>query len=73
MIDLNKELGMTVVMTSSELAELRMVCDRIAIVTEGKIEGILKPNDSDVDFGLMMSGDYHKVHSKGDVADDGNN
>ncbi len=55
---------MTVVMTSSELAELRTVCDRIAIVAEGRIEGILKPNDSDQDFGLMMSGEYHKYHNK---------
>ena len=38
-----------------------MVCDRIAIITEGKVEGILLPTDSDVDFGLMMSGDYKKV------------
>ncbi len=61
LIKLNKELGMTIVMTSSELAELRSICDRIAIISEGKIEGILKPTDSDADFGLMMSGDYKKV------------
>lgn len=64
LVKLNKELGMTIVMTSSELAELRTVCDRIAIVAEGKIEGILKPNDSDANFGLMMSGEYHKYHAK---------
>ena len=34
------------------------------IVTEGKIEGILSPSDNDADFGLMMSGDYHKIHGK---------
>jgi simple sugar transport system ATP-binding protein len=61
LVKLNKEKGMTIIMTSSELAELRSVCDRIAIVSEGKIEGILKPSDSDADFGLMMSGDYKKV------------
>ncbi len=58
---------MTIIMTSSELNELRMICDRIAIITEGVVEGILKPEDSDVDFGLMMSGDYKKV--KGGAAD----
>lgn len=58
---LNKELGMTIIMTSSELAELRSICDRIVIVCEGKVEGVLKPDASDVDFGLMMSGDYKKV------------
>ncbi len=60
LVELSKQ-GMTVIMTSSELNELRMICDRIAIITEGKVEGILKPEDSDVDFGLMMSGDYKKV------------
>lgn len=61
LVELSKEHGMTVVMTSSELNELRMICDRIAIITEGKVEGILLPTDSDVNFGLMMSGDYKKV------------
>lgn len=64
LIKLNKEHGMTIVMTSSELAELRSVCDRIAIICEGKIEGVLKPTDSDKDFGLMMSGDFHKYYAK---------
>lgn len=67
---LNKEQGMTIVMTSSELAELRSICDRIVIVNAGKIEGILKPTDSDADFGLMMSGTYHKA--KGAKADGSN-
>ncbi len=57
---LAKEENTTVIVTSSELAELRSICDRIAIITEGKLEGILKPDASDVDFGLMMSGAYKK-------------
>ncbi len=56
LVRLSEDLGMTIVMTSSELAELISVCDRIAIVTEGKIAGILKPTDSQVEFGLMMAG-----------------
>lgn len=59
--ELNEKEGLTVVMTSSELAELRSICDRIVIISEGKIAGVLKPEDSDEDFGLMMSGDYEKV------------
>ncbi len=66
LIKLNKEMGMTIVMTSSELGELRSICDRIAIVYEGKLEGILSPLDSDVDFGLMMAGEYH-AHARGAV------
>jgi simple sugar transport system ATP-binding protein len=53
---LSNESGMTIVMTSSELAELRSICDRIAIICEGRVTGILKPDASAADFGLLMSG-----------------
>ncbi len=53
---LNREQGMTIIVVSSELVELRSVCDRIAIVTDGRVSSILKPDDSDADFGLAMSG-----------------
>ncbi len=56
---LNEEFGMTIVMTSSELAELRSISDRIVIVCEGKVEGVLSPEAPDADFGLMMSGSSH--------------
>jgi len=56
LLKLNEEEGMTIVMTSSELAELRSICDRIVIVCEGRVEGVLPPDASDADFGLMMSG-----------------
>lgn len=60
---LSREYGLTVIMTSSELAELRMICDRIAIVTAGKIFGIFSPDAPDAQFGLAMAG--HK--GKGDA------
>ncbi len=56
LVKLNVEHGMTIVMTSSELGELRSVCDRIALIYDGKLQGILKPQDSDIDYGLMMAG-----------------
>ncbi|MTI96624.1 MAG: sugar ABC transporter ATP-binding protein [Firmicutes bacterium] len=56
LVRMNEELGMTIIMTSSELAELRSVCGRIAIITEGKLSGILKPQDSDAEYGLLMAG-----------------
>lgn len=56
LVKLNREKGVTIIITSSELNELRQVCDRIAIVTGGKLEGILSPKDSNAKFGLMMSG-----------------
>ncbi|MBR3929620.1 MAG: sugar ABC transporter ATP-binding protein [Clostridia bacterium] len=67
LVKLNREQGMTVVMVSSELQELRSVCDRIAIVSEGKLVDILDPNASDADFGLAMSGIKPSEHKeKGD-------
>lgn len=56
LVKLNIEQGMTIVMTSSELGELRSICDRIALIYDGKLQGILNPQDSDVDYGLMMAG-----------------
>lgn len=53
---LNREKGTTIVITSSELTELRSLCDRIAVVYDGKIKTILEPDDSDERFGLLMSG-----------------
>jgi len=44
LLELSREQGMTVVMTSSELAELCSVCDRVAIVCEGEVVGILPPD-----------------------------
>ncbi len=50
----NHDSGVTVVMISSELEELRMICDRIAIVSGGKIAGILPASSSSEEFGTLM-------------------
>jgi simple sugar transport system ATP-binding protein len=63
LVRLNVEHGMTIIMTSSELGELRSVCDRIALIYDGKLQGILEPQDSDVDYGLMMAG-KPSIHAK---------
>ncbi|MBP7264668.1 MAG: sugar ABC transporter ATP-binding protein [Spirochaetia bacterium] len=52
----NRDYGMTIVMISSELEELRSICHRVAIVDEGKIAGILPPTADVAQFGLLMSG-----------------
>lgn len=52
----NLEYGTTIVMVSSELEELRSVCDRIAIIDEGRIAGILPPTADWAQFGILMSG-----------------
>jgi simple sugar transport system ATP-binding protein len=53
----NRESGMTIVMVSSELEELRAICDRIAIVDEGRIAGTLPPTAELAEFGLLMAGE----------------
>ncbi len=50
----NRESGVTVVMISSELEELRSICDRIAIVSGGRIAGIRPASDPSEDFGMLM-------------------
>ena len=50
----NRESGITIVMISSELEELRQVCDRIAIVSGGRIAGILPASESSEAFGALM-------------------
>jgi simple sugar transport system ATP-binding protein len=53
----NRDKGTTIVMISSELEELRSICDRVAIVNEGKIAGILPALSPSADFGLLMAGE----------------
>jgi simple sugar transport system ATP-binding protein len=54
---LNRDEGVTIVVTSSELAELRSICDRIAIVYGGRVHAVLAPDESNARFGLAMSGE----------------
>ena len=56
LVRLNREQGITIVMVSSELSELRSICNRIAIVSEGSVVDILTADASSADFGLAMSG-----------------
>ena len=50
----NRESGVTVVMVSSELEELRQTCDRIAIVSGGRISGILPADCETEELGALM-------------------
>ncbi|MDR1379750.1 MAG: sugar ABC transporter ATP-binding protein [Synergistaceae bacterium] len=52
----NSEYGTTIVMISSELEELRSICGRIAIIYEGRIEGILPHAALPEEFGVLMAG-----------------
>ena len=50
----NRASGVTVVVISSELEELRSVCDRVAIVSGGRISGILPASASSEELGTLM-------------------
>lgn len=52
----NQEKGTTIIITSSEIEELRSICDRIAIINEGKVAGILSPKADILEFGKLMVG-----------------
>ncbi len=56
LVDMNRSRGTTIVLTSSELGELRQVADRIAVVDGGRVVGILPPDARDVEFGLLFGG-----------------
>ena len=56
--------GHTIMLTSHSMEEAQALCDRIAIICRGHLEGILLPTASDRDFGLMMAGEYNKFHRK---------
>jgi simple sugar transport system ATP-binding protein len=51
----NETKGVTVIMISSELEELRSICHRIAIVNEGYISGILPAGAPTREFGMLMT------------------
>ncbi|NME36423.1 MULTISPECIES: sugar ABC transporter ATP-binding protein [Fusobacterium] len=52
----NKEKKTTIIITSSEVEELRSICDRIAVINEGKVAGILSPKANIIEFGKYMTG-----------------
>jgi simple sugar transport system ATP-binding protein len=53
----NEEQGTTIIMVSSELEELRSICDRVAIITDGKVADILPATEPSEEFGLLMVGE----------------
>ena len=57
----NRENGTTIIITSSELEELRSVCNRVAIVDEGRIAGILPASSPAEEFGMLMMGEKSRV------------
>ena len=64
LIKINKENNTTIVLASSEIDELKRLCDRIIVMYEGKIFDILSPNESDETFSLAISGKRRECYEK---------
>ncbi|KUG05110.1 ribose abc transport system, atp-binding protein rbsa [hydrocarbon metagenome] len=56
LLQINRELGTAIIISSSELDELKYLCDRIVVMYEGKNFGIFSPNDDDLTFAMAFSG-----------------
>ncbi len=52
----NRDANVAVIIVSSELDEVLALGDRIAVMYDGKIQGIVPPTTSREDIGLMMAG-----------------
>ncbi|MGN0332941.1 MAG: sugar ABC transporter ATP-binding protein [Lachnospiraceae bacterium] len=57
LVKMNQEKGMTIVVASSELDELKRISDRIAVFCEGKLSQILPPESSEEEFAFAYTGE----------------
>ena len=60
----NRDSGVTIVMISSELEEMRSICGRIAIIDEGRVAGILPAAAPSTEFGVLMLGKIQKTRER---------
>lgn len=56
LVKLNEEKGTTIIVSSSELDELKRISDRIVVFCEGKISRILPPQAEEEEFALAYTG-----------------
>ena len=57
LVDMNQQRKTTIIFASSELEELKRICDRIVVCCEGNISAILPPDASDEAFALAFTGE----------------
>jgi ABC-type uncharacterized transport system ATPase subunit len=51
-----RDAGKAVLLVSAELDEIRSLSDRIAVMYEGKIVGMVSPDASEEELGILMTG-----------------
>lgn len=64
LIKMNKEKGVTIVISSGEIGELKRVCDRIAVMFEGKVFDVFDSEEKDEVFSLAISGRKFESYEK---------
>lgn len=65
-----RDKGKAVLLFSLELDEIMNLSDRIAVIYEGQIVGVVKPDEvTENDLGLMMAGGTSKQGKGGETAD----
>lgn len=59
---LQRDAGAAILLVSGEIEELIQLCDRIAVMFEGKLMGIVRPREASIEsIGLLMAGvDIHQ-------------
>jgi simple sugar transport system ATP-binding protein len=62
LLSINKDKNTTIIVASSELEELKRICDRIVVMYEGKIFDILPPECDDKTFALAFSGERSREY-----------
>ncbi|MDD3679222.1 MAG: ATP-binding cassette domain-containing protein [Patescibacteria group bacterium] len=58
LLEININLGTTIILASSDLGDLKRICDRIVVLYEGKVWDILSPDCSDMRFAQAFSGEW---------------
>lgn len=53
--------GTSIILSSSELDELRRICDRIGVLYKGKLQTILSPDTDEVVFASAMMGEMRPI------------
>jgi len=62
LVDINDVNETTIVVASSEVEELKRVCDRIVVMYEGKIFDIFSPEEDDEVLSMAISGKRREVN-----------
>jgi simple sugar transport system ATP-binding protein len=64
LLRMNQEQGTTIICASSELRDLKQICDRIMVVYEGRAFGEISPGSDDLEFALALSGRRKGEHGR---------